>query len=65
MRLIIEIDNDEDLAKVRALMAGLSFASVEIKSSQEKLKNFVRWCQENEVLVNDFTIPTREERSAR
>lgn len=65
MRLIIEIENDDDLAKVQALMVGLSFASVEVQSNQEKLRSFVHWCQENEVRVNELTIPTREERSAR
>ena len=65
MRLIIEIENDDDLAKVRSLMVGLSFTSVEVQSQQKKLKSFVRWCRENEVIVNDIRIPTREERSAR
>ena len=65
MRLIIEIENDEDFAKLQALMSGLSLSSVEVQSPQEKLKSFVNWCQENQVLVKELTIPRREERNAR
>lgn len=65
MRLIIEIENDDDLTKLKSLMAGLSFGSVEVKSSQDKLRSFVGWCQENEVRVKELTIPKREERNAR
>jgi hypothetical protein len=65
MRLILEIENDDDWDKLRALMTGLSFSSVEVQSTQEKLRNFVNWCQENQVLVKELTIPTREERNAR
>ena len=66
MRLIIEIENDDELAKVQALMAGLSFGSVHIQSnSKGKLQNFLKWCQENQVNVSNLEIPSREERNAR
>lgn len=66
MRLIIEIENDDELAKVQALMAGLSFGSVQIKSNSEgKIQTFLNWCQENQVNVRNLEIPSREERNAR
>ena len=61
MRLIIEIENDDDLTKLKTLMAGLSFGSVEVQSSQDKLRSFVRWCEENEVRVKELTIPKRNQ----
>jgi|GEM_PF-2537371 len=66
MRLIIEIENDDELAKLQSLMTGFSFNSIEIKSnSKGKLENFLKWCQENQVNVSNLEIPSRDERNAR
>ena len=64
MRLIIEVDNDEELKKAESLIASLSIQSAEIQQSrQQKKQDFVKWCRENKVAISE--IPSREERNAR
>ncbi len=64
MRLIIEVENDEELKKAQFFIASLSVKSAEIKDlKQQKRRNFVKWCREHKVAISD--IPSREERNAR
>jgi len=64
MRLIIEIENDEELKKAESFINSLSVKSTEIRQiKNEKGRNFVKWCREHKVAISD--IPSRDERNAR
>jgi hypothetical protein len=63
MRLIIEVENDEELKKAQFFIASLSVQSAEIKDLKQQRRNFVNWCREHKVAISD--IPSREERNVR
>ncbi|MGY6529562.1 MAG: hypothetical protein ACXITR_06500 [Cyanobacterium sp.] len=64
MRLIIEIENDDELKKAESFIASLSVKSTEIRQIRnQKRRNFVKWCREHKVAISE--IPSREERNAR
>ncbi|UFP95113.1 hypothetical protein [Gloeobacter morelensis] len=67
MRLIIEIENDDELSKAQALLAALSpkSAQIRIRTKEDRMRNFMRWCEANKITVPDLKIPSREERNAR
>lgn len=66
MRLIIEVDNDQELKQAQSLIGFLHFSSVDIKvSKKEKIDNLLKWCEQNQYTLTDNIIPSREERNVR
>lgn len=64
MRLIIEVNNDEEFKKAQSLIASHFLESIEIqKVKKRSRKEFVQWCRENKTSITD--IPSREERHER
>jgi hypothetical protein len=64
MRLIIEVDNEEELKQVGSLLTALPVQSIDVKpSNQEERLQFVQWCRDNKVELTGFL--SREERNAR
>jgi hypothetical protein len=64
MRLIIEVDNEDELKQVGSLLTALPVQSVEVKqSAQEERLQFVQWCRDNKVELTGLL--SREERNAR
>jgi hypothetical protein len=50
MRLIIEVDNEDELKQVGSLITALSIKSLQIKpSAQQERLQFVQWCRDNKV----------------
>jgi len=66
MRLIIEVDNDQELKQAQSLIGFLPFSSVDINvSKKEKIDNLLNWCEQNQYTLTDNIIPSREERNVR
>ena len=64
MRLIIEVNNDEELKKAQSLIASRSLESIQIQEVKKRSrKDFVQWCRNNKTSISD--IPSREERNER
>jgi hypothetical protein len=64
MRLIIEVDNQEELKQAQDLIASYPLKSLKIKEDQKRnRKDFVQWCRDNKALIKE--IPSREERHER
>jgi hypothetical protein len=66
MRLIIELENDDDLSKAEKLIKLVKFSSVEKKvNKKDKIKSLLEFADKNSFHVKEVDIPSREERNAR
>ena len=66
MRLIVDVDNDQELKQAQSLIGFLPFSSVDIKvSKKEKIDDLLNWCEQNQYSLKDDIIPSREERNVR
>ncbi len=64
MKLIIEIESDDELQKVQGLIKELPIHYASISSSRN-LNSFFDWCNKNAKFVDNINIPSREERNER
>ncbi|MGK7957607.1 MAG: hypothetical protein AB4063_20470 [Crocosphaera sp.] len=66
MRLIIEVDNDEELEQAQSFISSLSISSAKIQvKKKEKIKKLLSWCEQNKFSLESNVIPSREERNER
>lgn len=67
MKLIIEVEDDDDFLKVQKLFKLFKLSSVETKkvSRKEKIKSLLKFADENAFHVKQVEILPREERNAR
>lgn len=65
MRLVIEIDNANDLKKAERFAKQLRPSEVIIKNKLQKIKSFLEYTDKTAVPVKKIVIPSREERNAR
>ncbi|MDJ0582339.1 hypothetical protein [Crocosphaera sp.] len=66
MRLIIEVNNDEELKQAQSFISSLSISSAKIQfAKKEKIKKLLSWCEQNKFSLESNVILSREERNAR
>ncbi|WP_107669078.1 hypothetical protein [Cyanothece sp. BG0011] len=66
MRLIIEVNNDEELKKAQSLIAAVSLSTVDIEvSKRDKIQKLLNWCEQNQFSLDGNVILSREERNTR
>ncbi|MGK7883343.1 MAG: hypothetical protein AB4057_01810 [Crocosphaera sp.] len=66
MRLIIEVDNDEELKQAQFFISSLSISSAKIQvSKKDKINKLLSWCEQNKLNLESNVIPSRKERNAR
>lgn len=66
MRLIIEVNNDEEFKQAQSLISSLSISSAKIQvSKKDKINKLLSWCEQNKLNLESNVILSREERNAR
>ena len=65
MRVVIEIDNENELKKAERFMRYLNPSEIIIKDKMKKIKKFFDYANKTSVSVKKVIIPQRIERNAR
>lgn len=67
MRVIVEIDTEEEIERLEKFLKFLDPAIIRknYQAKTDKIKGFLNFVDDQAILVDQITIPSREERNAR
>jgi hypothetical protein len=66
MKVIVEIENDEDMKRVERFLKFLQPASIRYTlENAKKIREFIEFIENEAIPVEKIIIPSREQRNAR